>query len=71
MPFQVIPTVKSDQLQTHCHSCICQEKGYYIHTTECLQYLSMTLSHVNKKSQRMTNYIVGENLQIEISTDAR
>lgn len=34
IPFQVIPTVKSDWLQTHCHSCICQEKGYYIHTTE-------------------------------------
>lgn len=34
IPFQVIPTVKSDWLQTHCHSCNCQEKGYYIHTTE-------------------------------------
>lgn len=37
----------------------------------CLQYLLVTLSHVNKKSQRMTQYTVEENFANRISTDAR
>lgn len=37
----------------------------------CLQYLLTTLSHVNKKSQRMTKYMVEENFANRISTDAR